>query len=144
LVSNFHAGFTTGAIVGLARERIPSDAWRHSDTIERSLEDKNSIHQGILRIINEEDGIPVFMNSTQVIGNIAPALAYLHRGTPLEIQQALDRCNFIQKSIVAKILEGKPRPPQDVLVNASLVGDGLKSDNRAQSLLRALNALEGR
>jgi hypothetical protein len=141
LVSDFHIGFTTGAIVGRARERIPSDAWRQSDTIERNLQDKNSIHQGILRIINEEDGIPVFMNSTQAIGNIAPALAYFQRGTPLEIQQVLDRCNDIQKSIVARILAGKPTPPQEAPVTASLVGDGLKSDNRAQSLQRALNSL---
>jgi len=141
LVSNFHVGFTTGAIVGLARERTPADAWR-SDTLVRSLRDKNSIYQGILRIINEEDGIPVFMRSTSVVGNIAPALGYLHRGNPLEIQKALDRYNFIQKSIVDKIEEGKPRQTKkDILIGADLVGDGLKSDNRARSISRALDSL---
>lgn len=140
LVSDFHVGFTTGAIVGLARERTPADVWR-SDTIERNLGDKNSLYRGILRIINEEDGLPVFINSTRTIGNIAPALAYLHRGNPLEIQQALDRYNFIQKSIVAKIQEGKPQPADNRLITADLIGDGLKSANRANSISRALDAL---
>jgi hypothetical protein len=140
LVSDFQVGFTTGAIVGLARERTPADVWR-SDTIERSIKDKNSIYRGILRIIDEEDGIPVFMHSTCTIGNIAPALAYFQRGNPLEIQRALDRYNVIQKSIVAKILAGKPRKPKEVLVAADLVGDGLKSDSRARAISRALDAL---
>jgi len=140
LVSDFRVGFTTGAIVGLARERTPADIWR-SDTIERNLEDKNSLYRGILRIIDEEDGIPVFMNSTRAIGNIAPALAYMHRGNPLEIQRALDRYNFIQKSIVSKIQEGKPPQANDMLITADLVGDGLKSANRANSISRALDAL---
>ena len=140
LVSDFQVGFTTGAIVGLARERTPADVWR-SDTIERSLQDKNSIYRGILRIIDEEDGIPVFMQSTRAIGNIAPALAYFHRGNPLEIQKVLDQYNVIQKSIVAKIQEGKPRQPKDVVIAADLVGDCLKSDNRANSIRRALDAL---
>ncbi len=75
LILDFELGFTIGAIVGIARERTPADKW-HSDTIERSMQDKNSMHQGILRIINKEDGIPVYIQSTQTIGNIAPALAY--------------------------------------------------------------------
>jgi len=63
LVADFEVGLTTGAIVGMARTRTPADKW-FSDTIERSMHDKNSIHQGILRIINQEDGIPVFIQST--------------------------------------------------------------------------------
>lgn len=140
LVSDFHVGFTTGAIVGLARESTPADAWK-SDTIERNFQDKNSLHQGILRIINEEDGIPVFMHRTCAIGNIAPALGYLFRGNHQEVQKALDRYNCIQKSIVAKILEGKPSQPSDLLINASMVGDGLKSDRRASAISKALDSL---
>lgn len=141
LVSDFQIGFTTGAIVGLARERNPADAWR-SDTIERSIQDKNSIYRGILRIINEEDGIPVFMQATKAIGNIAPALAYFHRGTPLEIQQALDRYNSIQKSIVTKVQEGMPQlVGNDTLISSRLGKEGFKSDNRASAIGRALGGM---
>lgn len=141
LISDFRIGFTTGAIVGLARARTPADAWQ-SDTIERSLKDKNSIHQGILRIIKEEDGIPVFIKSTSIIGNIAPALGYLNGGNPLEIKQALERYNYIQKSIVSKIEEGKPRQHKNVLITAhNAAGDGFKSDSRADAISRALDSM---
>lgn len=141
LVSDFEIGFTTGAIVGLARERNPADAWR-SDTIERSIQDKNSIYRGILRIVNEEDGIPVFMQATKAIGNIAPALAYFHRGNSLEIQQTLDRYNGIQKSIVSKVQERKPRMTgNDTLIGSRLGNDGFKLDNRASAINRALGGV---
>ena len=141
LVSNFQIGFATGAIVGLVRERNPADGWQ-SDTIERGVQDKNSIYRGILRIIDEEDGIPIFMQSTKSIGNIAPALAYLHRGNPLEIQKVLNRFNTIQKSIVAKIQEGKPQQTcNDTQIGFGLVGDCLKADKRARAINRALEKL---
>lgn len=146
LVSDFTLGLTVGAIVGLARERTPADQW-YSDTIERSYEDKNSMHQGILRIINKEDGIPVFIKSTQVIGNIAPALAYFFRGNPVEVRQALTRYNLIQKTIMAKILEGKPpiqyEPPMNYgrLAASYCPGDGYKATNRQSAISAALNNL---
>lgn len=140
LVADFRIGFTTGAIVGLARERTPADLWR-SDTLERGVRDQNSIYRGILRIIDEEDGIPVFIPSISIVGNIAPALAYFHRGNPLEIQRTLDRYNSIQKSIVAKIVEGKPRPSGDVPRPFDLTGESLKTINRTKSIARALDAL---
>ncbi|MDR2551017.1 MAG: hypothetical protein LBD10_12545 [Desulfobulbus sp.] len=133
LASDFQAGFTAGAIVGLARERTPADKWR-SDTLERSMQDKNSIYRGILRIIVEEDGIPVFMNSTSIIGNIAPALAYFHRGNPVKIQQSLDRYNDIQKSIVAQITAGRPLAPE-------LRSESRKTINRVRSINKAFDTL---
>jgi len=110
LAFDFNAGVTIGAIVGLAKERTPDEKW-HSDTIARSDFDKNSIHQGILRIIKQEDGIPVFIAQTKIVGNIAPALAYCLKGNHVDICNALNKHNFVQKNIVAKILEGKPTPP---------------------------------
>ncbi|WP_310599211.1 hypothetical protein [Desulfobulbus sp.] len=133
LASDFRAGFTAGAIVGLARERTPADKWS-SDTLERSMQDKNSIYRGILRIIVEEDGIPVFMNSTSIIGNVAPALAYFHRGNPVKIHQALNRYNNIQKSIVSQISAGKPLAPD-------LRSESRKTINRVKSINRAFDAL---
>lgn len=141
LVSDFRIGFATGAIVGLARERTPADIWR-SDTIERSMQDKNSMYQGILRIVTEEDGIPVFVQATSTVGNIAPALGYLHRGNPLAIHKALERYNLIQKSIVARILEGKPEyVHQDTLIAAPSVGDGFKAENRLNSIRKKMDSL---
>jgi len=140
LVFNFNIGFTIGAIVGIVRERTPADEW-HSDTIERSMYDKNSMHQGILRIINKEDGIPVFIASTQTIGNIAPALAYLQKGNPVEIRKALNKYNLVQKNIMAKILEGKPSQNLEKLVATYSAGEGFKSESRLSSISRALEKL---
>ena len=137
LILDFELGFTIGAIVGIARERTPADKW-HSDTIERSMQDKNSMHQGILRIINKEDGIPVYIPSTQTIGNIAPALAYHQRGNPIEIRKALNKYNFVQKQIMAKILEGKPSEPIGWSTRMYSAGEGFKSENRLISINRAL------
>jgi hypothetical protein len=141
LVTNFHEGFATGAIVGIARERTPADAW-HSDTIERSIIDKNSIYRGILRIINEDDGLPVFIKSTSTVGNIMPALEYLHKGNPLEVKKALDHYSFIQKSIVSRITAGKPQIPQESLFIGDQVGDGVKSEMRAKAFNKALESLQ--
>ena len=109
LVLDINVGTTIGAIVGFAKERTPEDKW-NSDTIERNIIDKNSIHQGILRIINQEDGIPVFITKARMVGNIAPALAYYLKGNHLDTCNALNKHNFVQKNIVAKILAGKPTP----------------------------------
>lgn len=140
LILDFNFGFTIGAIVGLARERTPADKW-HSDTLERSIQDKNSLHQGILRIINKEDGIPVFITSIQSVGNIAPALGYLHRGNPVEIRKALNKYNLVQANIIAKILEGKPSNDSDSLVTSYSAGEGYKSANRQNSINRVLENL---
>ena len=137
LVFNFNIGYTVGAIVGLARDRTPKDEW-HSDTIERSYFDKNSIHQGILRIINKEDGIPVFVISTKIVGNIGPALAYYQKGNPVEIRKNLNKYNLVQRSIVAKILEGKP--PINKFASYC-AGDGYKAANRQHSINMALENL---
>lgn len=140
LVANFHFGFTIGAIVGLARERTPADQWQ-SDTIERSLHDKNSIHQGILRIITKEDGIPVFINSTRSVGNIAPALAYLHKGNPVEIRKALNKYNLVQANMMAKILEGKPACTNENLIASYSAGEGYKSAHRHKTISKVLDNL---
>lgn len=140
LVTNFEVGLTTGAIVGMARTRTPADKWL-SDTIERSMHDKNSIHQGILRIINQEDGIPVFIQSTSTVGNVSPALAYLHRGNPVEIKKNLDRYKLIQKNILMKILEGKPLGPHSRLDAAYCSGEGFKAENRHDVITRRLEGL---
>jgi len=140
IVSDFSIGSTTGSIVGLARERTPADQW-HSDTIERNAHDKNSLHQGILRIVNQEDGIPVYINSIKIIGNISPALAYSLKGNPTEIQAILNRYSLIQKRIAEKIAAGKPDRSPESLTRSYCAGDGFKSESRLNSLNRALNDL---
>ena len=140
LIANFHFGFTIGAIVGLARERTPADHWQ-SDTIERSLHDKNSLHQGILRIITKEDGIPVFINSTRSVGNIAPALAYLQKGNPVEIRKALNKYNLVQANMMAKILEGKPDSINGNLIASYSAGEGYKSASRHKTISSVLDNL---
>lgn len=140
LVANFEAGLATGAIVGMARTRTPADKW-FSDTIERSMQDKNSIHQGILRIINQEDGIPVFIQSTSTVGNISPALAYLRRGNPVEIRKNLDRYKLIQKNILLKILEGKPLGPHPALDATCCASEGFMAESRNTVISRRLEGL---
>jgi hypothetical protein len=82
------------------------------------------------------------MQTTKAIGNIAPALAYFHRGNSLEIQQALDRYNGIQKSIVSKIQEGKQLlTGNDPLIGSRFGKDGFKLDNRASAISRALGGM---
>ncbi len=139
IVSDFNIGMTTGSIVGLARERTPADIW-FSDTIERTFSDKNSLHQGIRRIVEQEDGIPVFVNSVKVIGNISPALAYSLKGNPIEIQQLLQKFNRIQKHIINEISKGKPQLNQAALKSYS-AGEGYKSENRLQTIRTRLDAL---
>jgi|GEM_PF-1637099 len=140
LVADFEVGLTTGAIVGMARTRTPADKW-FSDTIERSMHDKNSIHQGILRIINQEDGIPVFIQSTSTVGNVSPALAYLYRGNPVEIKKNLDRYKLIQKNILLKILEGKPSGPHPSPGATYCAGEGFKAESRYNAISRRLEGL---
>lgn len=140
IVTDFTLGMTTGAIVGLARERTPADLW-HSDTIERNLADKNSLHQGIRRIIEQEDGIPVFIKSINIIGNISPALAYCLKGNPTEIQQILHRYHLIQKHIINEITKGKPVPDKRQAVTVYSAGEGYKSENRLHALRARLDAL---
>jgi len=143
IVSDFSLGMTTGSIVGLARERTPADIW-HSDTIERNYTDKNSLHQGIRRIVEQEDGIPVFVNSIKVIGNISPALAYSLKGNPTEIQQMLQKYNQVQKHILEQISKGRPdlahsTPPTPT--KSYSAGEGYKSENRLHSIRRRIDAL---
>ncbi len=150
LTSEFLIGFTTGAIVGNARESTPEDQW-NSGTIERSPWDKNSLYQGIIRIV-EEEGIPVFLPDTRSIGNRSPVFAYLSHGNPIKIDLALEKYNTVQKHIISRILEGKPSPqpaeqpvvspaaPQNQLI-ASKCGDGFKSANRLRSIGAKLDAL---
>ena len=141
ITSNFKLGFSIGAIVGLLRERTPEDKWR-SDTIERSSYDKNSIYEGILRIINKEDGIPVFINSSQTIGNVAPALAYLHSSrNSVQIHKTLNVYNFVQKNIIEKILKGKPQQDDDNIIGSYCAGDGFKSENRKRSISGAMDKI---
>mgnify|MGYP000872174955 FL=1 len=140
IVSDFTIGSTTGSIVGLARERTPADKW-HSDTIERSAHDKNSLHQGILRIVDKEDGIPVYINSIKIVGNISPALAYCLRGSSTEIQAILSRYSLIQKHIMEKVSEGKPEINPESLISTYCAGEGFKSESRLSSISRALNDL---
>jgi len=140
IVSDFSLGMTTGSIVGLARKRTPEDIW-YSDTIERNYSDKNSLHQGIRRIIEKEDGLPVFVNSVKIIGNIAPALSYTLKGTPTEIQQILHKHNRIQKYIINEISKGKPQFNQAERNALHSIGDGYKSDNRLNSIRSRLDAL---
>jgi hypothetical protein len=131
---------TTGAIVGLARERTPADFW-HSDTLERNLTDKNSLHQGIRRIIEQEDGIPVFINSINIIGNISPALAYCLKGNPTEIQRILNKYHRIQKQIINEITKGRPMPSERPVVSVYSTGEGYKTENRLHALRTRLDSL---
>jgi len=140
IVSDFALGFATGSIVGLARERTPADQW-HSDTIERNVHDKNSLHQGILRIVDKEDGIPVYINSIKIVGNISPALAYSLKGNPTEIQTILNKYKLIQKHIMEKISEGKPEVNPEALLRTYCAGEGFKSESRLHSINRALSNL---
>ena len=140
IITDFPLGMTTGSIVGLARERTPADHW-HSDTLERNQQDKNSLHQGIRRIVEQEDGIPVFVNSIQVIGNIAPALAYCLRGTSIQIQGILHKYSAIQRHILHEISKGKPLPPHNELIRSYSAGEGYKSENRIRSIQARLDAL---
>ena len=140
IVSDFALGFATGSIVGLARERTPADQW-HSDTIERNVHDKNSLHQGILRIVDKEDGIPVYINSIKIVGNISPALAYSLKGNPTEIQTILNKYKLIQKHIMGKISEGKPEVNPEALLRTYCAGEGFKSESRLHSINRALSNL---
>jgi len=140
LVSDLGAGRATGTIVGRARTRTPADVW-HSDTIERSRDDKNSIYRGIARIITKEDGIPVFIGSTAIIGNIAPAMGYFLRGNPTKIRSSLNKHNLIQKTILWKIQEGKPQDSLDHLTSYYCAGEGFKSDNRLNAICRRMDKL---
>nr|WP_321468433.1 hypothetical protein [uncultured Desulfobulbus sp.] len=140
IVTDFNVGMTTGSIVGLARERTPADIW-FSDTIERTFNDKNSLHQGIRRIVEQEDGIPVFVNSVKVIGNISPALAYALKGNPIEIQQLLQKYNRIQKLILNEIGKGKPLLNQATAIKSYSAGEGYKSENRLHTIRSRLDAL---
>ena len=140
IVTDFPLGMTTGSIVGLARERTPADIW-HSDTIERNIADKNSLHQGIRRIVEKEDGIPVYVNSIKIIGNISPALAYALRGNPTEIRQLLQQYNRIQKSILNEIGKGKPEQRIASARKSYSAGEGYKSENRLLSIQARLDAL---
>ena len=140
IITDFPLGMTTGSIVGLARERTPADQW-HSDTLERNQQDKNSLHQGIRRIVEQEDGIPVFVNSIQVIGNIAPALAYCLKGNPTRIQNVLHKYAVIQRHILHEISKGKPQPTDNELIRSYSAGEGYKSENRLRSIQARLDAL---
>nr|WP_320012957.1 hypothetical protein [uncultured Desulfobulbus sp.] len=140
IVSNFSLGMTTGSIVGLARERTPADIW-HSDTIERNYADKNSLHQGIRRIVEKEDGIPVFVHSIKIVGNISPALAYTLKGSPIEIRQMLQRYNSIQKQILEQISKGRPEVTGTRQEKSYSAGEGYKSENRLHSIRNRLDAL---
>ncbi len=140
VITDFPLGMATGSIVGLARERTPADLW-HSDTIERDHNDKNSLHQGIRRIVEQEDGIPVYMNSLRVIGNISPALAYSLKGNPVKIQQLLRKYNRIQKHILHEIGKGKPRHNSTAISRSYSAGEGYKAESRLQSIRARLNAL---
>ncbi|MDD2463781.1 MAG: hypothetical protein PHI97_07255 [Desulfobulbus sp.] len=139
-ITNFPLGMTTGSIVGLARERTPADIW-HSDTIERNISDKNSLHQGIRRIVEKEDGIPVYINSIKVIGNISPALAYALKGNPTEIHQLLQKYNQIQRHILKEISKGKPQQHATTTLKSYSAGEGYKSENRLHTLRARLGAL---
>ena len=141
IVTDFTLGMTTGSIVGLARERTPADIWQ-SDTLERNMQDKNSLHQGIRRIVEQEDGIPVFVNSIQVIGNIAPALAYCLRGNSIQIQGVLQKYAVIQRQILREISKGKPQPKHNELIRSYSAGEGYKSENRLRSIQARLDALD--
>ena len=140
IVADFSLGMATGSIVGLARKRTPADLW-HSDTIERNHSDKNSLHQGIRRIVEQEDGIPVYLNSIKIFGNISPALAYVLKGNPVEIQQILSKYNRIQKHIIDEIDKGKPRQSSDALLKTYSAGEGYKAENRLNSIRARLDAL---
>lgn len=140
LVSDQGAGRATGAIVGKARARISTDLW-NSDTIERSTHDKNSIYRGIVRIIDKEDGIPVFIRSTSTIGNIAPALGYFLKGNPTKIRTHLAKHILVQKNILWKIEEGKPQDRLDHLSACYCAGEGFKSDNRLDTIRRRMDKL---
>lgn len=140
IVADFTLGMATGSIVGLARKRTPADLW-HSDTIERNHSDKNSLHQGIRRIIEQEDGIPVYINSIKIIGNISPALAYAVKGNPREIQELLRQCNRIQKHIIREIDKGKPRQSSPALLKTYSAGEGYKAENRLNTIRARLDAL---
>lgn len=140
IVTDFSLGMTTGSIVGLARERTPADIW-HSDTLERNLQDKNSLHQGIRRIVEQEDGIPVFVNSIHIIGNIAPALAYCLKGNQLKIHHILQKYALIQRHILREISKGKPPPVHEDLSRSYSAGEGYKSENRLRSIQACLDAM---
>lgn len=140
IVTDFTVGMTTGSIVGLARERTPADLW-HSDTLERSFADKNSLHQGIRRIIEQEDGIPVYVNSIKIIGNISPALAYCLKGNPTEIQRLLQKYHTIQKHIMKEIGKGRPQHAPATAVKSYSAGEGYKSENRLHTIRARLDAL---
>lgn len=140
IITNFSVGMTTGSIVGLARERTPADIW-HSDTIERNINDKNSLHQGIRRIVEQEDGIPVYVNSIKIIGNISPALAYSLKGSPTEIQQLLQQYNRIQKHILSEISKDKPQQQQAIAHKSYSAGEGYKSENRLHTIRTRLDAM---
>lgn len=140
IISDFSVGMTTGSIVGLARERTPADIW-HSDTLERNLQDKNSLHQGIRRIVEQEDGIPVFVNSIHIIGNLAPALAYGLKGNATHIQGILQQYAVIQRHILREISKGKPPPVYNELIRSYSAGEGYKSENRLRSIRARLDAL---
>jgi len=140
LVADQSVGRVTGAIVGKARTRTPADHW-NSDTIERSIHDKNSIYRGITRIISKEDGIPVFIGSTSTVGNLSPALGYFLRGNPIKIRRHLDQHNLIQKNILWKIEEGRPLDSLDHLATCYCAGEGFKSDNRLDTIRRRMDKL---
>jgi len=140
LVADQGVGRATGALVGKARTRIAADHW-NSDTIERSIHDKNSIYRGIARIISKEDGIPVFIGSTSIVGNLSPALGYFLRGNPTKIRCHLAKHNLIQKNILWKIEEGKPLDSLDHLAACYCAGEGFKSDNRLDSIRRRMDKL---
>lgn len=141
IVTDFTLGMTTGSIVGLARERTPADIWQ-SDTLERNMQDKNSLHQGIRRIVEQEDGIPVFVNSIHIIGNIAPALAYCLRGNSTQIHKILQKYTVIQRQILREISKGKPQPHHNELLRSYSAGEGYKSENRLRSIQARLDALD--
>lgn len=140
VITDFPLGMATGSIVGLARQRTPADLW-YSDTIERDPHDKNSLHQGILRIVEKEDGIPVYMNSIRVIGNISPALAYALKGNPVKIQQILRQYNRIQKHILHEIGKGKPRHNSTAISRSYSAGEGYKAESRLNAIRARLDAL---
>jgi hypothetical protein len=104
-------GKVAGVLVGMARAKFPNEQWS-GHTIQRLDHSTNSIYRGILRIIQENDGIPVVVAGRDgLVADGIPAIAYLlGRKNPVRIQQEIKRHQKLQKAIEEMLLEGKPGP----------------------------------